>query len=227
MKIGLQRQNTLMTWPSAIGREIDLDRRAGGDRGGIRVHLATSGPGDRRGADRADGARCDVKKIAACRLGRRHRAHGNSPFPLGRSVRPRGRPRSAVAPTVAPTAANGSAAASPGEGSQAAQSGGVLLAPLLARGKPASAAATAKSRCNHTARPAYWRSTNAAFADAARHRAPDAHRPLPARHRRKIPERFCGSRACLGLSRAYHRAGRLSGHPTAPSAAPAWTISTR
>ena len=70
MKIGLPRQNTLMTWPSAIGAEIDLDRRAGGDGRGVRVHLRDQRHQRRGGADRADGAGRDVEEIAACRLGR-------------------------------------------------------------------------------------------------------------------------------------------------------------
>ena len=75
MKIGLPRQNTLMTWPSAIGREIDLDRRAGGDGRGVRVHLRDQRHQGRGGADRADGAGGDVEKIAARVLRRRHGRH--------------------------------------------------------------------------------------------------------------------------------------------------------
>ena len=80
MKIGLLRQNTLTICPAAIGAEIDLHRRAGRDRGGVRVHLRDERHQGRRRADRGDGTGRDIEKIATRRLGRRHRCHVCDPF---------------------------------------------------------------------------------------------------------------------------------------------------
>ena len=91
MKIGLLRQNTLMICPSAIGRKVDLDRRAGRDGRGVRVHLRDQRHQRGGRSERADGAGRDIEKIAARRLGRRHGCHVCDPF-LIPQARPRGRP---------------------------------------------------------------------------------------------------------------------------------------
>ena len=65
MKIGLERQNTLMIWPSAIGAEIDFDRRARRDGRGVGIHLRDQRHQGRGGAHRADGAGGDIEKVAA------------------------------------------------------------------------------------------------------------------------------------------------------------------
>ena len=48
--------------PFGDRREIDLDRRAGGDGRGVRIHLGDQRHQDRRGADSADGAGGDVEE---------------------------------------------------------------------------------------------------------------------------------------------------------------------
>ena len=61
--------------------EIDLDRRAGRDRRGVRVHLRDQRHQRRRAPTAADGTGRDIEKIAARRLGRRHRCHVCVPLP--------------------------------------------------------------------------------------------------------------------------------------------------
>ena len=73
--------------PLGDRREIDLDRRAGRDGRGVGIHLGDQRHQGGRGADRAHGAGGDVEKIAARRLGRRHRRHARGSFLLRRSAR--------------------------------------------------------------------------------------------------------------------------------------------
>ena len=62
-------------------RQIDLDRRAGRDRRGVRVHLGNQRPHRGSCADRGDGSRCNKEEITACRMIRRRRCrHDSKPF---------------------------------------------------------------------------------------------------------------------------------------------------
>ena len=74
--------------------QIDLDRRAGRDRRGIRIHLGDERPDGGYSADGGDGSRCNKKEITACRMIRRRRCrHDPKPFPsCSRWNRPRERP---------------------------------------------------------------------------------------------------------------------------------------
>ena len=135
MKIGLLRQNTLTIWPSAIGAEIDLERGAGGDGGGVRVHLGDERREGRRGADRAGGSGRDERKSR--REGSAEEivvTSSPSPRPSCRVFHPRCEP-----PTLSQSsrlketegagpAATAAFASNLGETST--QSGGGLLAPL-------------------------------------------------------------------------------------------------
>ena len=81
MKIGFERQNTLTIWPSAIGAQIDFDRRARGDGRGVGIHLRDQRHQDRSRAHGANGTGGDIKKVAARVLRRRHGRHVLSPLP--------------------------------------------------------------------------------------------------------------------------------------------------
>src|SRR5436190_22241843 len=62
-------------------RQIDIDRRAGRDGRGIRIHLRNKRPEGRRPADRGGSSRCDKEEITACRMFRRRRCrHDSKPF---------------------------------------------------------------------------------------------------------------------------------------------------
>ena len=61
--------------------QVDLDRRAGRDRRGIRVHLGNQRPYRGSRAYGGDGSRCNKKEITACRMVRRRRCrHDSKPF---------------------------------------------------------------------------------------------------------------------------------------------------
>src|SRR4029077_14092149 len=62
-------------------RQIDLDRRTGRYRRGVRVHLGDERPDRGSGAYGGDGSRCNKKEITACRMVRRRRCrHDSKPF---------------------------------------------------------------------------------------------------------------------------------------------------
>src|SRR5215211_5756486 len=61
--------------------QVDLNRRTGRDRRGIRVHLGNQRPHRGSGAYGGDGSRCNKKEITACRMVRRRRCrHDSKPF---------------------------------------------------------------------------------------------------------------------------------------------------
>ena len=155
MKIGLPRQNTLMTWPSAIGpRSTSIGAPAAIVEASGFI-CAISGTSDGGGADGSYGAGCDVKEIASCRLGRKLLSQSKSLF--GRSAHPRGEPQTHCERPVAVGGGRAGRPPSPGEGRKAAIRRG-LLAPLQSERKPARAAkprvAHEQSRTNplHTGR---------------------------------------------------------------------------
>ena len=202
MKIGLPRQNTLMTCPSAIGVEIDLDRGAGGDRRGIRVHLRDQRHQRRGAADGADRAGCDVEEIASCRLGRSC-CHSPSPSLAGQPTRAENRERIAK---------------------QMPMRGGGWAGRLRSWGRtkggdPAAFIGTLIKRAQARPRPQCTKSSHKSFAimairaiDAARSQGRNdghADRPLRARH----PAEHRHDSAPRGLPRGrgpHRRAGRLS-----------------
>ena len=133
--------------PVGDRREVDLDRRAGRDGRGVRIHLRDQRHQGRRGAHRADGAGGDVEKVAARVLRRRHGRHVLGPLlrlayssARGWSPGPKSRGRR-----------GGPVAAALGKAGQ--RVGGVLLAPLRYKRKPAIAPARI-SRINHSSRAA-------------------------------------------------------------------------
>src|SRR5437763_3078713 len=107
--------------------KIDIDRGAGGDRRGIRIHLADQRPDNGGGADRSDRARGDVEEITACRLSRRNRSHSQALSPC-RSARARCRP-SRTCPTRRPNGGERQHRNRSWEDLKR-RSGGGLLAPL-------------------------------------------------------------------------------------------------
>ena len=61
--------------------QVDLDRRTGRDRRGVRVHLGNQRPHRGSSAYGGDGSRCNIKEITACRMVRRRRCrHDFKPF---------------------------------------------------------------------------------------------------------------------------------------------------
>src|SRR5262245_43669480 len=74
--------------------KINLDRRARRNGRGIGMHLRNQWHERRGSPDAGDGGGRNIKKIATCRLGRRHRRHGCSSFLVHRSA------RSPLAPTA-------------------------------------------------------------------------------------------------------------------------------
>src|SRR5262249_33859106 len=93
--------------PISDRRKIALDRRARRDRRGVGIHLRDQRHERRGGPDAGDGGGRNIKKIATCRLGRRHRRHGCSSFlvrrparsPLAPAARTRPRRAAAAPPT--------------------------------------------------------------------------------------------------------------------------------
>src|SRR5262249_29453020 len=63
-------------------RKIDLDRRAGRDRRGVRIHLGNERPGGEDGAYGRGRPGCHKEEITACRMVRRRRCrrHDSKPF---------------------------------------------------------------------------------------------------------------------------------------------------
>ena len=62
-------------------RQVDLDRRTGRDRRGVRVHLGDERPDGGGSTDCGHGARCNKKEITACWMVRRRRCrHDSKPF---------------------------------------------------------------------------------------------------------------------------------------------------
>src|SRR3569833_2402871 len=66
--------------PFGDGAEIDLDRRAGRDRRGIRIHLGNERPECGQAADRCCRACGDEQEVSACRMIRCRRCHDSYPF---------------------------------------------------------------------------------------------------------------------------------------------------
>src|SRR5262249_39326676 len=63
------------------GRKVDLDRGAGRDRRGVRVHLGNEGPERSHSTDGSERSRCHKEEITACRMVRPRRCrHDSKPF---------------------------------------------------------------------------------------------------------------------------------------------------
>src|SRR4030095_2880402 len=101
--------------------QIDLNRRTGRDRRGVRVHLGNQRPHRGSRAYGGDGSRCNIKEITACRMVRRRRCrHDSKPFLI---CSQRNRPQGAKSATrkwlpapAAPAAAEKTAFPSPKTG---------------------------------------------------------------------------------------------------------------
>ena len=190
-------------------RQVDLDRGAGGDRRGVRVHLGDQRHQCRRGADGADGCRLRCKgnrggvgsaEVAVTRLS----------LLVGRSTHPRGEPQMSRAKRGGGRAGR----AGPGEGRKA-RSGGVYWHPC--------GGAQARYRGNDRESPQIlcyhgFRGIDAGSTPSA-NQSPCGSR-FTSRTSRRTPARFCGSCACLGVEahiiepagfpisdRAFRRAG--------------------
>src|SRR4029450_7496318 len=74
--------------------QVDLNRRAGRDRRGIRVHLGNQRHNRGSRAYSGDGSRCNKKEITACRMVRRRRCrHDSKPFLICSQRNPPGAPK--------------------------------------------------------------------------------------------------------------------------------------
>src|SRR5439155_20789781 len=77
--------------------QVDLNRRAGRDRRGIRVYLGNQWPYLGSRAYGGDGSRCNKKEITACRMVRRRRCrHDSKPFLICSQRNRPGRAKSAI-----------------------------------------------------------------------------------------------------------------------------------
>src|SRR6266550_4093298 len=96
--------------PRGNRRQIDLDRRTGRDRRGVRIHLGNEGPECGETTDCCGGSGCNKEEITACPMVRRRRCrHDSKPFlicsrwnrPERRRKRHRGRLPAPAAPAAA------------------------------------------------------------------------------------------------------------------------------
>ena len=209
MKIGLQRQNTLMICPSAIGREIDLDRRAGGDGRGVRDSSARSAaPGPRRRRPRRRRRwRCRENRGACAPPKTRSSRLSPSP-PAGLVIRPR------LEPQDCKSRGGGADRSRQSWERQDGASVAFYWHPCGASASPLSRRKP-KSRISRSSR-----AVSTHRAGQIRQAATPCGSPFTSRTFPRTPARFCALCACLGLEahiiepagfpvtdRAFRRAG--------------------
>ena len=201
-------------------RQIDLDRRAGRDGGGVGIHLRDQRHKRGGGADRGDGRRSRYRENRDASARPKTSLSRSNPLPVEGTPARAGTQPSRTPIAASRRAAGGPATAGPGEGGN-----GTIPAGFIG-----TLAGGAQVRPRHNGGKSHKSPRRRRFRSLPQ--VSNALGSVPCGSRStsptspRTPERFSGSRPA-SASRRISSSRPASRPPTAPSAAPAWTISTR